>query len=61
LITKDIDGNGELKMDSRFGFCYATGGGHILHNHSDQDAVVLPIQDDGIIMNMQALDFQFIQ
>lgn len=31
---------------------------HSHHNDSDQDAIVLPIQDAGLVMNMQALDFK---
>ncbi len=34
---------------------------HSHHNDSDEDAIVLPIQDAGLIMNMQVLDFQFIK
>lgn len=67
LISKDIDEHGELvnpiKAVWTAGSVFVTPPGwwHSHHNHSSEDAIVLPIQDAGIIMNMQVLDFQFIQ
>lgn len=34
---------------------------HSYHNDSDKDAIVLPIQDAGLIMNMQVLDFNLLR
>lgn len=67
LIAKEVDENGELinpiKAQWTAGSVFVTPPGwwHSHHNHSNEDAIVLPIQDAGIIMNMQVLDFQFIQ
>jgi gentisate 1,2-dioxygenase len=33
---------------------------HSHHNESGQDAIVLPIQDAGLVMNMQVLDFRLV-
>lgn len=34
---------------------------HSHHNHSGVDAIVLPIQDAGLLTNMQILDFQYVE
>lgn len=34
---------------------------HSHHNESDEDAIVLPIQDAGLLIHMQVLDFQYVQ
>ena len=67
MIGKDIDDNGEIinpvKAMWTPGSAFITPPGwwHSHHNESDEDAIVLPIQDAGIIMNMQVLDFQYIK
>lgn len=67
LIGKDIDADGNIinpiKAMWTPGSAFITPPGwwHSHHNDSDQDAIVLPIQDAGIIMNMQVLDFQYIR
>jgi len=67
MIGKDIDDNGEIinpiKAIWTPGSAFITPPGwwHSHHNDSDEDAIVLPIQDAGIIMNMQVLDFQYIK
>ena len=66
-IAKEIDENGELinpiKAMWTPGSAFITPPGwwHSHHNESGEDAIVLPIQDAGIIMNMQVLDFQYIK
>ncbi len=66
MIAKEIDDDGNLVNPVKAmwtpGSVFVTPPGwwHSHHNHSDQDAIVLPIQDAGIIMNMQVLDFQYI-
>ena len=67
LIGKEIDQHGNIinpiKAMWKPGCVFITPPGwwHSHHNNSDQDAIVLPIQDAGIIMNMQVLDFQYIR
>ena len=67
LIGKEVDENGDIinpiKAMWNPGCVFITPPGwwHSHHNDSDQDAIVLPIQDAGIIMNMQVLDFQYIR
>ena len=64
LIGKDIDADGNIinpiKAMWVAGSTFITPPGwwHSHHNDSDQDAIVLPIQDAGLVMNMQALDFK---
>ena len=67
LIGKEVDENGDIidpiKAMWNPGCVFITPPGwwHSHHNDSDEDAIVLPIQDAGIIMNMQVLDFQYIR
>ena len=67
LIGKEVDENGDIinpiKAMWKAGCVFITPPGywHSHHNDSDEDAIVLPIQDAGIIMNMQVLDFQYIR
>lgn len=67
MISKEVDENGDLvnpiKAMWEPGSVFVTPPGwwHSHHNHSNQDAIVLPIQDAGLIMNMQVLDFQYIR
>lgn len=67
LIGKDIDADGNIidpiKAMWTPGSTFITPPGwwHSHHNHSDQDAIVLPIQDAGLVMNMQVLDFQLVK
>jgi gentisate 1,2-dioxygenase len=67
LISKDIDDDGNLIKPIKAmwtpGSAFVTPPGwwHSHHNESDEDAIVLPIQDAGLIMNMQVLDFQYIK
>jgi len=67
LIGKEIDENGNIinpiKAMWKPGCVFITPPGywHSHHNDSNEDAIVLPIQDAGIIMNMQVLDFQYIR
>ncbi|MEQ1602218.1 MAG: hypothetical protein ABL885_10680 [Methylophilaceae bacterium] len=64
LIGKKIDDNGNIinpikaMWTSGSTFITPPGWWHSHHNDSDQDAIVLPIQDAGLVMNMQVLDFQ---
>lgn len=66
LIGKELDENGQIidpiKAMWTPGSAFITPPGwwHSHHNNSGQDAIVLPIQDAGLIMNMQVLDFQYI-
>ncbi|WP_373017226.1 hypothetical protein [Thiomicrorhabdus sp.] len=67
LIGKEIDEEGNIvdpiKAMWTPGSVFVTPPGwwHSHHNESDEDAIVLPIQDAGLIMNMQVLDFQYIR
>ncbi len=67
LIGKEVDDEGNIidpiKAMWTPGSVFITPPGwwHSHHNESDQDAIVLPIQDAGLIMNMQVLDFQYIR
>lgn len=67
MIGKELDENGEIvdpiRADWVAGSVFITPPGwwHSHHNESDEDAIVLPIQDAGLIMNMQILDFQFVK
>lgn len=67
MIAKDIDEDGNLinpvKAMWTKGSVFVTPPGwwHSHHNNSSKDAIVLPIQDAGLIMNMQVLDFQYIR
>lgn len=67
MIGKEVDENGEIinpiKAMWTPGSAFVTPPGwwHSHHNDSSEDAIVLPIQDAGIIMNMQVLDFQYIR
>lgn len=67
LISKEIDDEGKLinpiKAMWTPGSAFVTPPGwwHSHHNDSDEDAIVLPIQDAGLLMNMQVLDFQYIK
>ena len=64
LIGKEIDADGNIinpiKAMWTTGSTFITPPGwwHSHHNDSGQDALVLPIQDAGVVMNMQVLDFQ---
>ncbi len=67
LIGKEINDNGDIidpiKAMWTTGSTFITPPGwwHSHHNHSDKDAIVLPIQDAGLVMNMQILDFQLVK
>ncbi len=67
LISPDIDDKGNLinpikaMWEPGSAFVTPPGWWHSHHNDSDIDAIVLPIQDAGLIMNMQVLDFQYIK
>lgn len=67
LIGKNIDAEGHIvdpiKAMWTPGSTFITPPGywHSHHNQSDQDAIVLPIQDAGLVMNMQILDFQLVK
>lgn len=67
LIGKELDNDGNIinpiRADWVAGSVFITPPGwwHSHHNESDQDAIVLPIQDAGLIMNMQILDFQLVK
>ncbi len=67
LIGKDVDAEGNIVNPIKAmwvpGATFITPPGwwHSHHNHSGQDAVVLPIQDAGLVMNMQVLDFQLVK
>jgi len=66
LIGKEIDENNNIinpvKAMWSPGSVFITPPGwwHSHHNESDMDAIVLPIQDAGLVMNMQILDFNHI-
>lgn len=67
LIGKEVDADGNIidpiKAMWTPGSTFITPPGwwHSHHNHSDEDAIVLPIQDAGLVMNMQVLDFQLVK
>lgn len=67
MIGKEVNDNGEIinpiKAMWTPGATFVTPPGwwHSHHNDGDEDAVVLPIQDAGLIMNMQVLDFNHIK
>ena len=67
LIGTQVDENGDIinpiKAMWKPGSTFITPPGwwHSHHNHSDEDAIVLPIQDAGLIMNMQVLDFHLVK
>lgn len=67
MIGKEIDADGNIinpiKAMWTAGATFITPPGwwHSHHNDSDVDALVLPIQDAGLIMNMQVLDFQLVK
>jgi gentisate 1,2-dioxygenase len=67
LIGKDVDAEGNIINPIKAmwipGATFITPPGwwHSHHNHSGQDAIVLPIQDAGMVMNMQVLDFQLVK
>ena len=67
LIGKEIDAEGNIvnpiKAMWTTGSTFITPPGwwHSHHNDSGEDAIVLPIQDAGLIMNMQVLDFQLVK
>ncbi|NET47407.1 MAG: hypothetical protein F6K09_01520, partial [Merismopedia sp. SIO2A8] len=67
LIGKEIDEKGQIidpiKAPWVAGSVFVTPPGywHSHHNESDTDAIVLPIQDAGLLTNMQILDFQYIK
>ena len=67
LIGKEIDADGNIidpvKAAWIPGAVFITPPGywHSHHNESDEDAIVLPIQDAGLLTNMQVLDFQYVK
>jgi len=67
LIGEEVDENGHIinpvKAMWASGAVFVTPPGwwHSHHNESGEDAVVLPIQDAGLLTNMQVLDIQFIR
>jgi gentisate 1,2-dioxygenase len=67
LIGKNVDANGNIinpikaMWEKGSTFITPPGWWHSHHNESEIDAIVLPIQDAGLIMNMQVLDFQLIK
>lgn len=67
MIGKELNEDGSIKDPIKAmwtpgsAFITPPGWWHSHHNNSDQDAIVLPIQDAGIIMNMQVLDFQYLK
>lgn len=66
MIGKELNPDGSIKdpikaeWKSGAAFITPPGWWHSHHNDSGEDAIVLPIQDAGLIMNMQVLDFQYI-
>lgn len=66
LIGKELDDEGNIVNPVKAmwtpGSVFVTPPGwwHSHHNESDQEAWVLPIQDAGLIMNMQVLDFNHV-
>lgn len=67
MIGKEVDENGNIinpiKAMWTPGSTFITPPGwwHSHHNDSGVDAIVLPIQDAGLIMNMQILDFKMVK
>lgn len=67
MIGKELDEHGNIinpiKAMWTPGSTFITPPGwwHSHHNDSDEDAIVLPIQDAGLIMNMQVLDFKLVK
>lgn len=67
LIGKELNEDGSIKDPIKAlwtpgsAFITPPGWWHSHHNDSDHDAIVLPIQDAGLIMNMQVLDFQYLK
>ena len=67
MIGKDIDAKGNIidpvKAPWVPGAVFITPPGywHSHHNESDEDAIVLPIQDAGLLTNMQVLDFKYVK
>ncbi|GAB6034323.1 hypothetical protein [Galenea microaerophila] len=67
LIGKELNEDGSIKDPVKAvwepGAVFVTPPGwwHSHHNDSKEDAVVLPIQDAGLVMNMQVLDFDFVK
>jgi gentisate 1,2-dioxygenase len=67
MIGKNIDDEGNIinpikaKWVAGSVFITPPGWWHSHHNESDEDAIVLPIQDAGLIMNMQILDFHHVK
>ena len=65
LLSQKLDKDGELldpiRADWKSGGMFVTPPGwwHSHHNESGDDALVLPIQDAGLVTNMQILDIQF--
>ncbi|NJN30929.1 MAG: hypothetical protein HC824_11265 [Synechococcales cyanobacterium RM1_1_8] len=67
LIGRELDDQGQIVDPVKAlwvpGAMFVTPPGywHSHHNNSDVDAVVLPIQDAGLLTNMQLLDFQYVE
>lgn len=65
MIGPDLDSDGNIinpiRADWVAGGAFVTPPGwwHSHHNESDQDAIVLPVQDAGLQTYMQTLDIQF--
>lgn len=65
LIGKELDEDGNIvdpiRADWNAGSVFITPPGwwHSHHNESGEDAIVLPIQDAGLVTYMQILDIQF--
>lgn len=66
LLGKELNEDGSIKDPVKAmwtpGSVFVTPPGwwHSHHNDSGEDAIVLPIQDAGLIMNMQLLDFHHV-
>ncbi|WP_243750706.1 hypothetical protein [Thiomicrorhabdus marina] len=66
-IGKELNPDGTIKDPIKAmwtpgsAFITPPGWWHSHHNESGEDAIVLPIQDAGLIMNMQLLDFQHVK
>jgi gentisate 1,2-dioxygenase len=67
LIGKELNEDGTIKdpikamWEPGAAFITPPGWWHSHHNESNEDAIVLPIQDAGLIMNMQVLDFNYVK
>lgn len=67
LIGKELNEDGTIKDPIKAmwqpgsAFITPPGWWHSHHNESNEDAIVLPIQDAGLVMNMQVLDFDFVK